>query len=119
MANCLEPERQHLMKQVLKYWYTIDFLSQAGIDTTETLREREIYASVMKNPRMLTSMYRRAFLSEGESILDQIQTLEQKIETRKAKIEEESPSPSKRPSEPCCHGSINRWSIVRRMLYIY
>lgn len=106
MANRLEPERQHLMKQVLKYWYTIDFLSQAGIDTTETLREREIYASVMKNPRMLTSMYRRAFLSEGESILEQIQTLEQKIETRKTKIEEESPSLSKRPSEPCCHGSI-------------
>ena len=106
MANHLDPARQNLMKQVLKYWYTVDFLSQSGIDTTETLREKEIYASVMKNPRMLTSMYRHASLTEGESILEQIQTLEQKIESRKAKIEEETPSQGKSSSEPCCHGNI-------------
>ena len=106
MAASLDPVRQNLMSQVLKYWYTIDFLSQSGLDTEETLREREQYASVMRNPRMLTSMYRRTFLNEGESILEQIQKLEQKIEVRKTKLEEEAPSVSGKASEPCCHGNI-------------
>ena len=106
MAIKLDPAQQNLMKQVLKYWYTVDFLSQSGLDTTETLREREVYASVMKNPQMLTSMFRHASLNEGENILEQISLMEQKIETRKEKLQQESPLASKASTEPCCHGNI-------------
>lgn len=106
MTSPLDSNRQRLMEQVLKYWYTIDFLSQADVDMEETLRERETYKNVMKNPRMLTSLYRHDQLSDGESILDKIQQLEQKIELRKQQLEEKSASPGGKKPEPCCHGNI-------------
>ena len=117
MSTQLDPKRQNLMKQVLKYWYTIDFLSQPGLDIEETLREREVYASVMRNPRMLTSMYRHATLKEGESILEKIQSLECKIEARKEEQEKDAKSANRKPV-PCCHGSITVYTGIISHAYL-
>ncbi len=106
MSMKLDSERQRLMSQVLRYWYTIDFLSQADIETEETLQEREIYINVMKNPRMLSSLFRHDSLETGEDILEKISVLEQKIETRKKEMEEKSASGAEKKTEPCCHGNI-------------
>ncbi len=76
MAMKIEPERQRLMEQVLEYWYTADFMNQGSLQTEQTRRDKENYAFAMSHPKQFGSLYRHEFLLEGESILNNINQLE-------------------------------------------
>ena len=104
MAKVIEPARKKLMEQVLEYWYTVDFLNQGALQTEQTRRDRENYAFAMSHPKQFGMLYRHDDLSEGESILDKIKTLESKIESKRKieDINQENASSMK----PCCHGKV-------------
>ena len=120
MAMKIEPERQRLMEQVLEYWYTADFMNQGSLQTEQTRRDKENYAFAMNHPKQFGSLYRHEFLLEGESILNKINQLEEIINSKRQKEDEQAGI--NKASAPCCHGritvyvgSINRAYLSNRI----
>lgn len=104
MTKIIDPNRQHLMEQVLEYWYTADFMNQGAFQTEQTRRDKENYAFTMSHPKQFGSLFRHEFLLEGENILQKIHQLEEIINSKRQ--DEDEKAENSKGSDPCCHGKI-------------
>ena len=100
----IDAQRQQLMEEVLEYWYTVDFMNQGPLRTEQTRRDRETYSYVMNNPEKFSSLYRHAFLEDGQSILACIADLEKSIREKQEQKDQEAGKA--RSYSQVCHGKI-------------
>lgn len=105
MAMQLNPDRLHLIEQVLEYWYTLDFLSQGGLDMEETRRDREGWAHAMHYPASFGQLFRHDELRESEDALVKVNQVENLIKERQMAPDEHG-MPGKLSEKPPCHGKI-------------